>query len=134
MQGLVVGMLIGTLVHAVAYAWLGYVTDWDHEAHKATSRAEVTVELSQLGRYPTAVDDDKDDLSAEDASSAVLLRNRHLHSYALESQPDALHDQLGHIEHAVQEHMLGEQSSICMHKRSDPRIHLNGIAEVRLDI
>lgn len=50
-QGLCLGMVIGTAVHLAAYCWIGYATDWEDEACKAAIRAEVKLELGAINTF-----------------------------------------------------------------------------------
>lgn len=52
-QGLCLGMLVGTLVHVLFYAWLWWATDWESEAAKALARSEVKMELSEVAAHWT---------------------------------------------------------------------------------
>lgn len=47
-QGLCLGMLMGTAVHTAAFTWLWRRTDWQEEAAKAADRTEVKMQLAQV--------------------------------------------------------------------------------------
>lgn len=82
-QGLCLGTLLGTAVHAASYG----CTNWDAEAAKAAERAEVKTELSQLAEAvtpssPTDLRPSRDEEQGReegehDESTSLLNKGRH---------------------------------------------------------
>ena len=123
-------MLIGTIVHAVAYSWLGYVTDWDAEADKAAIRAEVKLELSQVGELASDVHGVHRDDSDADETSALLSQNGHAESDTREHHPVA-QDGTDYLDPSPNLILHLPEASASMHKQADLRLHMNDTAQLR---
>lgn len=88
-QGLVLGLLLGTAVNSLAYGWIGHATNWQDEAGRAAIRAEVKFELSHLDQPADSEHDVEAGHASEgdDDEAASLLPQ---HDDKIEREQDAV--------------------------------------------